>query len=259
MRDAAGKLADRLHLLRLPQLLLGLFAGRDFLHQVGGALLDPLFERGGQLRQRGSLGGQLRQQIVAFDFGHLARGDVGGNADQRFDAAIRPAHRPRADVDPMLRSVGPDVAVFDAVVAAGLDGPFHHLGTPGPIVGMNRGQQILVRKGLARLASEECLAGVGSLELELRQMQFQRPEMTGVQRGLQQAFAFGKIRKDGAGLVLAAAAPDGGADNAHQRGRMKGPLDKGDIAEHLAEPHGIRIALGTATLMRQQHDRKIRP
>ena len=90
-------------------------------------------------------------------------------------------------------------------------------------------------------------------------MQFQRTEMAGVQRGLQQAFAFGEIFENGAGLVLAAPAPHRGADNAHQRGRMERPFDEGDVAEHLAEPHRVRIALGTAALMRQQHDRKIRP
>ena len=40
---------------------------------------------------------------------------------------------------------------------------------------------------------------------------------------------------------------------------MKRPLQEGDVAERLPEPRGIRIALGTAALMRQQHDRKIRP
>ncbi len=83
--------------------------------------------------------------------------------------------------------------------------------------------------------------------------------MTGTQRGLQQALALGEIFEDGTGLVLAAPAPDGGADDAHQRGRVERPLDEGDVAEHLSEPHGVRIALGAAALMRQQHDRKIRP
>ena len=69
MRDAAGELADGLHLLRLAQLLLRPFARRDFLHQVGGALLDPLFQRRRQFGQRGALGRQLRQQILALDFG----------------------------------------------------------------------------------------------------------------------------------------------------------------------------------------------
>jgi len=60
MRDAAGELADRLHLLCLAQLLLRLFARRDLLHQIGGALFDALFERRRQFRQRRALGRQLR-------------------------------------------------------------------------------------------------------------------------------------------------------------------------------------------------------
>ena len=124
---------------------------------------------------------------------------------------------------------------------------------------MNRGLQIPVRKRLARLASEKPLAGVGGLELQFGQMQFERAEMTGTQRGLQQAFALGEILEDRAGLVLAAAPPDRGADDADQRGRMERAFDEGDVAEHLSEPHGVGIALGAAALMRQQHDRKIRP
>ncbi len=114
------------------------------------------------------------------------------------------ADRPRADLDPMLRSVRPDVAVFDAVVAAGCDRQIEQLETSRPILGVNRSQQILIWKGFARLASEERLAGVGGIELELRKMQFECPEMAAVERGLQQAFAFGEIRKNGAGRVLAA-------------------------------------------------------
>ena len=83
--------------------------------------------------------------------------------------------------------------------------------------------------------------------------------MAGVQRGLQQAFAFGEILENGAGLVLAAPAPDGGADHAHQRGRMERTFNESDIAKGLSKPHGIRITFRTAALMCQQHDRKIRP
>ncbi len=83
--------------------------------------------------------------------------------------------------------------------------------------------------------------------------------MAGVQRGLQQAFAFGEILKNGAGLVLAAPASDGGADHADQRGGVERTFDESDVAEHLSKPYGVRIAFGAAALMRQQHDRKIRP
>ena len=102
VRDPAGELADGLHLLRLPQLLLGLFARRDFLHQIGGALLDALLQRCGQFSQSGAFRRQLGQQILAFDLVDLARGDVGANAYQRFDAAVPPANRASADVDPVL-------------------------------------------------------------------------------------------------------------------------------------------------------------
>ena len=113
-----------------------------------------------------------------------------------------------------------------------------------PVVGMNRRQQILIGKRLARLAPEKPLAGLGSFELELRQMQLERAETPGVERGLQQAFAFGEIREDGAGLVLAAPAADRGADDADQRGRMKRPLDEGDIAQHLSEPRASGLRSG---------------
>ena len=54
VRDAAGELADGLHLLRLPQRLLGLPAGLVLGFQLAGALLDRLFQRFGE-------GAQLRR------------------------------------------------------------------------------------------------------------------------------------------------------------------------------------------------------
>ncbi len=82
MRDAAGELADRLHLLRLTQLFLRLLAGSNLLHQFGGALIDALFQRSAQFRQRRALRRQLRQQFFSFDFSGLARGDIGTHPDQ---------------------------------------------------------------------------------------------------------------------------------------------------------------------------------
>jgi len=159
----------------------------------------------------------------------------------------------------MLRTVGPDGAIFDAVIPAGLDGPVQHVLTPGAIVGMNRRQQVLVRERLARLAAQERLASIGGFKLLFREMQFERAEMAGVHRGLQQAFAFGEVIEDGARLILAAPAPDGRADHARQCGRMERTFDEGDVAESLSEPHGVGIAFGAAALMGQQHERKIRP
>jgi hypothetical protein len=40
---------------------------------------------------------------------------------------------------------------------------------------------------------------------------------------------------------------------------MKRTFEEGHVAEHLPQPGGVRIALGAAALMRQQHNRKIRP
>ena len=113
--------------------------------------------------------------------------------------------------------------------------------------------------GWSGSAAEIGLAGAGGLELELRQVQFQRTEMAGVQGGLQQALALGEVFEDGAGLILAAPRADRGGHHAHQRGRMKRALEKSDVAEQLPEPNRIRVALGTAALAGQQHDRKIRP
>ncbi|MGY2901497.1 hypothetical protein [Bradyrhizobium sp. URHC0002] len=40
---------------------------------------------------------------------------------------------------------------------------------------------------------------------------------------------------------------------------MKRPFEESDIAERPPEPRRVRVALRTAALTRQQHDRKIRP
>ena len=90
-------------------------------------------------------------------------------------------------------------------------------------------------------------------------MQLPRAKLPSLECGLQQIPAFGKIAKDRARLVLPPPAANCGADDAHQRGRMKRSLQECDVAERLPEPRSIGIALGTAALMRQQHDRKIRP
>jgi hypothetical protein len=259
VRNTAGQLSNGLHFLCLPQLLLRLFAGGDFLHQVGRALFDALLEGRGQFRQRGALGSQLLQQILTFNFRGLTRRDVGANSDQGFEAAIKTTHRARTYLHPMLRTIRPDHTVFDAVVAARLDGLFQGRGPSRPIVGMHGFQQVLVGKGFAGAPPEIGLAGIGSLQLVVGQMQFQRTKMTGAQRGLQQAFAFGKVLQNCTALILATPASDGRADDAHQRGRMKRAFEECDIAKQLPEPGCIRISLGTPALMCQQHDWKIRP
>src|SRR6187455_3045607 len=90
-------------------------------------------------------------------------------------------------------------------------------------------------------------------------MQLPRAELPGLERGLQQLPAFGQIAKNRARLVLPAPSAHRGADDAHERGRMKWPFKEGDVTKRLPDPRGVRIALRPAALMRQQHDRKIRP
>ena len=159
----------------------------------------------------------------------------------------------------MHRTVGPDIAVFEAIILAGQNRAVQRLLPPRTVVGMNRIQQILVRKRVVRLAAIERLAGVGRFQLQLRQMQLQRAEVAGVERGLQQALALGEVFENGAGLILPAAAPHRGSDDTHQRSRMKRTLNEGDVAERLPQPRGIGVAFGAAALMGEQHDRKIRP
>jgi hypothetical protein len=59
VRDAAGQLADRIHLLRLPQRVLGPLAPRHFVDQFVGALRDHLLER---VREAA----QILDRLVAF-------------------------------------------------------------------------------------------------------------------------------------------------------------------------------------------------
>ena len=73
MRDAAGELADRLHLLRLPQRLLRL-------HELARAFLDTLFEGGVEFGQ------SLRRLPLIVNVGigaHPAHNLVAGVADRR--------------------------------------------------------------------------------------------------------------------------------------------------------------------------------
>ena len=132
VRDAAGELADGLHLLGLAQLLLRLLAGGDGLHQIGRTLLDALLEGCGQFRQRRALGRQLGDQSLALDFGRLARGDVGANADQR---RMLPSGRRTARARTSTQCCEPSgqiIAVFDAVVPACRDGLIERLRGAAP-------------------------------------------------------------------------------------------------------------------------------
>ena len=71
-------------------------------------------------------------------------------------------------------------------------------------------------------------------------MQLPRAELPGLERGLQQLPAFGQIGKDRARLVLPAPSAHRGADDADERGWMKRPLEKCDVAERLPDPRRVR-------------------
>ncbi len=259
MRDAAGELADGLHLLGLSQLLLCLLAGGDLLQQLGRTLFDALLERCGQFRQRGTFGRQLGEQGFALDLGRLAGSDIGANADQRLDAAVGPIYRAATHVGPVQRTVGPDIAELDIIVVPLLDGSRDAFIAARAIVGMDCALQVLIRERSLRIASKRGFAGCRGFKTEVGQMQLPVAELPGLERGLQQLAAFGQIAKDRARLILPAPSAHRGADDADERGRMKRPLEEGDVAERLPDTRGVRIALRTAALMRQQHDRKIRP
>ena len=113
MRHAAGQLADHLHLLRLAQLLLGIFAIADFVqHSLVGLLQlrraqrDPLLQGLVQLPQQ--------------SFIRLAPGDVGGNADQAGPPAAAVPDPASAKLDPVQTAIRPSVPVFDAEIVAAL-------------------------------------------------------------------------------------------------------------------------------------------
>ena len=196
---------------------------------------------------------------LALDFGRLARGDVGANADQRLDAAVGAIYRPAAHVGPVQRTIGPDIAELDVIVVPFLECARDAFIAARAIVGMDRALQVLICERPLRIASKRGFAGCRGFKAEVGQMQLPRAELPGLERGLQQVPAFGKVGKDRPRLILPAPSAHRGANDAHERGWMKRPLKEGDVAERLPEPRGVRIALRTAALMRQQHDRKIRP
>ena len=92
VRDAAGELADRLHLLRLAQLRLG---RRAFGDRRGHALLQHLVG--------------LPQDLL----GLLAVGDVDDGADVAEKFAVLAEARPRGAQRPAIDAVGAAQAVFD--------------------------------------------------------------------------------------------------------------------------------------------------
>ena len=99
MRDAAGQVADRLHLLRLYERRLCAFPGRDFAKQaiIGLAQLRGAF---------GDAGFQRFIQLPQLPFRELALGDIDCNPGQnRLPVGVRNAAA--LDVEPMAVAIGP--------------------------------------------------------------------------------------------------------------------------------------------------------
>jgi hypothetical protein len=121
---AKARLADDLHLPgRLVDERDDAAVGRG----RGDALLDDHL---GDLGDAGGTGDRGRDVLEPADpgvlfaqplFRVLSRGDVDGHADEPVDRAVRVARDAPPALDPMDRSVGPDHAVFDAVLALPLE------------------------------------------------------------------------------------------------------------------------------------------
>ena len=113
-----------LHFLRLQQLLLSLSSNPSAVRSA----LDALLQRARQRRQARCAPPRVRRAAShARARRALAGGDVRRHADQAIYPAVGVPERAGADVDPMLRAVRANVAVFDDVVGAGLDGLLQHL------------------------------------------------------------------------------------------------------------------------------------
>ena len=179
-------------------------------------------------------------------------------SDLMLPSAPRTARR--AHIDPVLRAVRPDHAVFDAVVPSGLGWPVQCLSAFAPDRRDEpHASKILIGEGFAGLRPKNCLQVSDASSSKSGRCNSSAPRWPAFNAVCSRPSLSVRSRQNGAGLILATPAADRGADDADQRGRMKRPFDEGDVAERLPEPRRIRIALGTAALMRQQHDRKIRP
>ena len=113
MRDAAGELPDRLHLLRLVQAELGLVAAPRFELELGGALAHALLEL--LVHARDFLGGGRERRL-----GRLAVRDVEVDAAVAQRRAVGCTDHAAAPEDPARHAVGTQDPVLDlvAVVAA---------------------------------------------------------------------------------------------------------------------------------------------
>ena len=155
VRQAAGELADRLHLLRLPQRLLGQL-------QLAGALLDALLQHGVDVDQRG------RNFLLLLD--------VGVGADPARDAAGGVLHRHGAREMPVPGAVVPPQAELGLVGLAARQREGPAPGDGRQVVGMHQVRPAGAVERPRRGAAEGVDLVVEPVELAVGRC---RPDMVG--------------------------------------------------------------------------------
>ena len=179
MRDAAGELADRLHLLRLAQLLLRPLARRDL-------------DRSSAVRcstrcSRVAVSSASAVRSFASCSSRFSRSRSAGlravisevTPTRRSGSPIRSgASCARPHVDPVLDAVRPDVAMFDRCnrcrFSSSSPAP---PSAPRTILRMHVFQKIVIGEGSPGLAAEMRPAGVRSIEFDIPRMEFQAPRL----------------------------------------------------------------------------------
>jgi hypothetical protein len=232
VRDAAGQLADGLHLLGLAQLLLRLSRGGHRLHQIGRTFFDALLEGCGQFRQRRALGRQLCNQFSRSISAVLRAVMSEQTPTSERDAAVGRAYR-RARTSTQCSDRRARHCGIRCCSRAPARDARDASSRRAPIVGMNRRSKSWYVNG-SPSASEKRDCSLPRLQVEVGRCS-STCRAAGRERGLQQASAFRQIGKDRARLILPAPAAHRGADDAHQRGRMKRPLEERDVAQRLPE------------------------
>jgi hypothetical protein len=180
-----------------------------------------------------------------------------GHAGQQADAAIARTDRPGPDVDPVHRAVRPDVAKLDDEIGATVQRVLQNGLHARLIFGVHRAQPIVVGERVALVPAEVRLGDGRALQHQKFGVQLPRAEPSGFQRVLQALLALQQFFESGAGFVLSSTPAHRGAHQTDERGRMKRPLQKRDIAEHFAQVR--RGVLFRTAVMSQQHDGKVRP